>query len=698
MTLAPTIAPSRFMKGLVAGVTLTTLSVAVLALGAAVPAVLLLPLRVLSWIHFMFLPGMALYLLVERERRDVVDLFLAALVLSPVMLVGVEMLSLVTHAAPLSTVLWVAATAVATLTAGVRRAGPVTFPPRRETLLFLALLGATALLVAALPLTREWWRIRSDAWFHAAVVMQIRDFGVPPEDPYFAGVRLQYMWAYHAMVLSLGDLLHLDYFRVMVLVNLHALALLAVAAYRLAATFRAETAPRITAVATVLFAFNGAFWLFLPIKAAKAFIGDVRGLDEIARVFSLTPLDLHSAYAFLGIYHNPEFFLDKFMVATAFSIALSFMLAALSSACAFLSTSRPVSLVVLSGSVAGALLFHTYVGLIAMAAIMGAAVAFLLFRSAVRGYTLRSSLYLALCAAAGAAVTAPFLFIVTQDRVGNGAALLNVSLDRTLSIVIPCALVLVLAWHERRIRNDPSPAARFLAFSALATLIACLVVSLPGANDLAKPAFPVFLAVAVVAGLAIADNCKSRTGRWRHAAPVLWVALFAVPCNAIAFVGCFATQDGVEVTGEEAALGRWVRQATPRDAVFIDDPGRVFLVVTGPRRYLFGSWHYASQWRYSRAEMARRHHAVRALYADAPLDSTTLRVLTDVEEPLYLIVRPEHRGVDAAQWASEDLFPIVFDDGMIQMRELNRDACRAAMSGAASPPPLEELIRASGLY
>ncbi|HXV12907.1 MAG TPA: hypothetical protein VEC56_01745, partial [Candidatus Krumholzibacteria bacterium] len=534
-----------------------------LAFGVAVPAVLMLPLQVLTWIHLMLVPGMALYLLVERGRPHAVDALQAALVLSPVTLVGVGLLGLVTHTATLSIAAWVAVTALAALASCVRRAGPVITPPRRELSLFLVLLGATVVLVAILPLTREWWRIRSDAWFHAAVVLQMRDFGVPPQDPYFAGIKLQYMWAYHAVVLYLGDLLRVDYFRVMAFVNWHALTLLAVAAYRLATIFRTGTAPRIAAVATVLFAFNGAFWLFLPIKAAKAFIGDVRGFDEIARMFALTPLDLTSAYAFLDIYRNPEFFLDKFMVATAFSMALSFMLAALSSACAFLSASRPASLIVLSASTAGALLFHMYVGLIALAAIMGAAAAILLFRSAIRGYTLRSALYPALCAAASAAVTAPFFYIVTRDRVGNGpAALLNISLDRALSIAIPCALVLVLAWREGRIRNDRSPPARFLVFSALATLIACLVVSLPGANDLDKPAFPVFLTVAVVAGFAIADHCESRRGPWRRAAPVLWVALFAVPCNAVAFAGCFATPDRIEVTSEEHALGRWVRQAT----------------------------------------------------------------------------------------------------------------------------------------
>ena len=36
-------------------------------------------------------------------------------------------------------------------------------------------------------------RYRSDAWFHAAVIAQIGDYGIPPEDPYFAGLALQWM-------------------------------------------------------------------------------------------------------------------------------------------------------------------------------------------------------------------------------------------------------------------------------------------------------------------------------------------------------------------------------------------------------------------------------------------------------------------------------------------------------------------------
>ncbi len=646
----------------------------------------------------MLLPGLALYLLFERSRRDASEALLAALALSPVILTASAMLGLVSGRADSAGVLLIVITALSMFTACLWKSGPLSLPPRREVWAFLLLVCAALVLVAALPLTREWWRVRSDAWFHGAVVMQIRDFGAPPEDPYFAGIKLQYMWAYHAMVLTLGDMLGLDYFWIMAFVNAHALVLLAVAAYRLAAVFRTETAPRIIAVATTLFAFNAAFWLFLPIKAAKALLGDVRGTEELSRVFTLSPLNYQTAYAFMDIYRNPEFFLDKFMVATAFGIALSLMVASLAAACSFVSTSRRSALVILAGSVAGALFFHTYVGLIVVAALLGASGALFLFRSTVNGYDRRFAVLPALTVAVGVALSAPFLYEVTRGTDSGGASLLNLSVDRAASIVIPCALVLVLAWRERRVRSDASPPTRFLVFSMLVTLVACLLVRLPGANDVDKPAFPVFLTLSVVAGFAVADSCASRSGSRRLAVAAFWLVLFALPCNTIALVGCYATPDGVQVTREELRLARWVRENTSRRAVFIDDQDRVPLVVAGPRRYLFGSLHYASQWRYSRTDMARREHAVHALFGEAPLDSTTLGVLTDVDDPVYIVTRSGRAATTAPLYERSDLFRIVFDDGAIQVRQLDRNGCRAALPFATAAPTDEELIRASRLY
>src|SRR6185503_5572933 len=39
---------------------------------------------------------------------------------------------------------------------------------------------------------------RADGWFHAAVTLQVAQRGLPPEDPFFAGLRLLYFWGTHA--------------------------------------------------------------------------------------------------------------------------------------------------------------------------------------------------------------------------------------------------------------------------------------------------------------------------------------------------------------------------------------------------------------------------------------------------------------------------------------------------------------------
>jgi hypothetical protein len=53
-----------------------------------------------------------------------------------------------------------------------------------------------AVMCFALPLAKFWWRARSDSWFHAAVTQKLLRDGLPVTDPYFAGLRLQYMYCY----------------------------------------------------------------------------------------------------------------------------------------------------------------------------------------------------------------------------------------------------------------------------------------------------------------------------------------------------------------------------------------------------------------------------------------------------------------------------------------------------------------------
>jgi hypothetical protein len=269
-----------------------------------------------------------------------------------------------------------------------------------------------------------------------------------------------------------------------------------------------------------------------------------------------------------------------------------------------------------------------------------------------------------------------------------------VSLPKTGGIFISCAFALALSVRGRGFLRDRSAPARFLAWGTVALTVFCLLITLPGTNAYDKLGYLVFIPFAIVGGFALGDAVARPLGRGRAAA---WAAAFLLPVNAIALVSCFGTDDQAVATPAEARLSVWIREHTPPDAVLLDDHDRVVFIVTAPRRYFFGQWAYAQQWGYPKAEMSRRFHAVRSLYAAAPLDGTALEVLGGVEAPLYAIVRPEHREQGAAVTRRPDLFTVVHEDSSLAVVRIDAAACRAAAARQTDRVSTEELIRASGL-
>ena len=653
--------------------------------------------RFLSWMLVMVIPGVALHRLVARSG-SLGEAVLAGFILSPVMVAVFGALGLWMGASPVAAArgFIVLAAAGALVAARVQRV-PFTLPARRETLVFLAFVAAFVLLTAFLPVTREWWRVRSDAWFHAAVVAQIEYAGVPPEDPYFAGVQLQYMWFYHVLVLVLARILDLDSFWPMALLNVHALVGLSLAVFYLAGVFRDRFVYRLAATATVLLAFNAAFWVFLPFKALKAFSGEVRGAEELARTFALSPLHYKTAFRFLETYYNPVFFLDKFMVGTAFGLALAWMTAAWASACRYTTTPRPEQLWLFGGALVGMLGFHSIVGAVTIAGVWGGLALTHLRRAHVASYQPRTAAVLAAVSLGALVAMAPYLYQVTHLRDTSGTLPVGFGIRKLAATAIPCAFVFVVAWRETRMRQDTSWPARFFVFGSLAAALFALLLRLPGVNDNQKPGYFVFIPLAVVAGFGLVTSLTARAGARRVATAVAWSLLFFLPVNAIALIHFYGTPVREEVTSDEKAMAHWVRANTPRDAVFIEDEDRVSLLVTGPRRYLFGSWDYALQWGYSKPEMARRFHACRALYASAPIDATTLDVLASVAAPLFVVMRGRHRDAGAVVSTHPELFSVVHAEGDLAILRVDAGACRRAIASAPAAISDQELIRESGL-
>ena len=658
--------PAPSVTWLVAGSALLALAL-LLPTGAPV---LHLARSIAVWVVLLVAPGWCFLRLVD-SRRSPVEAAVAGLVGSPVLvaLIGiVALFATESAAAAASSVFTVSALLI--FANGLARRGALPRPERRATLVLLLFIAALLLLTAALPFTREWWRIRSDAWFHAAVVAQIRDFGMPPQDPYFLGMPLQYMWFYHVLLLTLSEALRVDAFWVMATFNAHAVVALVFAGYYFASTLHPRLLHRFTAMATLVFAFNAAFWIFLPVKLVKAFIGDVRGGEEIARTYALTPLHYDRAYGFMNIYYNQEFFLDKFMVATAFGIALVLMTTAWGAAIAHLRSSSRFSLALLAVCVVGMLGFHSLVGFVFLVGAVGGSVVLHWFRRHADDYRARAALAVVATSVLCFLAMTPYLYLVMHAKEREQVFPLDFSFPKIAGILISSAFVIAVALRARLPWRDRSVGWRFLALSTAAVTAFCFSIALPGPNTYDKLGYFVFIPFAIMAGIAIADSVAARTGRARRVVAAMWVLLFFVPVNAIAFVSCFGTPDAVEVTPAETRLSAWVRANTTRESVFIDDHDRVPLLVTGPRRYYWGTLAYAEQWGYPRSEMTRRKHVVESLYRGREMDAAALDALRAVDEPVYVVVRPEHAGSAAA--APSGWFETVFEDSEIVLRRFTK--------------------------
>ena len=634
----------------------------------------LLAMRAVAvWAFLMVLPGACVFRLLDSKPQTVFEIALAGFVASPVVLTLVAIATLFAGGSPHGAAMVGAGVsgALVLAVASIRRPVPLR-PARRDALILFVFAVALLVLCCTLPFTREWWRIRSDAWFHGAVVAQIRDFGLPPEDPYFVGLPLQYMWFYHVMVATLSDALRVGAFGVMAVVNAHALVALVLAGYQFAAVLRPRFAHRFAATAALLLAFNAAFWIFLPVKLVKAFMGDVRGMEEVRRTFALTPLHYDTAYGFMNIYFNQEFFLDKFMVATAFGLALVFMTSAWAGAIDYLQNGRRYGLTLVAASIIGMLGFHSLVGFVFLVGMVGGVAMLHLARRRVEGYRVRRAVTAVTVAVACFLAMTPYLYQVMHSKEHEQVFPLDFSFRKIAGILISSAFVIAVSMRAKSFWSDRAVGVRFLALATAAVTAFCFSIALPGPNTYDKLGYFVFIPFSIAAGFAIADSVLARSGSARARVLAAWVLLFFVPVNAIAFVSCFGTPDAVVVTPAESRLSAWVRDHTPRDAIFIDDQDRVPLLVTGPRRYYWGTMAYAEQWGYPRGEMTRRHHVVEALYRDAEPDAQALDALASVEEPLFVVVRPEHAGRSVTR--HPEWFEFVYQDRDIALARVNRDA------------------------
>jgi len=516
------------------------------------------------------------------------------------------------------------ASAVLALAAfAIRRSRPEG-PDRSAVLVTLGFVALTA----AFPAASEWWRIYSDNWTHAGIVRAVAR-GLPPLDPGFAGAPLQYAWIYHAFVAGVHVLTGVDVYAFM----------LVLCAAALAATLLAFAATlsrgRIAAWSLLLLGFglNALFPLFLPLVAARALTGEVRGTAEIARQFDLWPLQWETTGVFLRGLSGQGFFLDKFMVVTPFALSLAAFTAWIGSFRRWLESGGRGELALGAAFALGAGLMHPVTGVFIAASCGLGAVLTIFTGGAVRGRV-------AAWAVATLLGMVPVILYTKSVIGGAGGSHSNLPFDLAPLKILGYGTCLALglffaarplarAWRE-------GGAARAWCAWILAGGAVALASRLPGPSPfftVDKLSYLVWIPLAIAAGPAFAAWMNPR----RPAVRVLLALLLFLPVNGLVFVSRIADPHNSARMPFDLPGFRFLREETPRDAVLLVQLGDWESAGFGERDQYFSYGHAAAQLGYDQAEIAARTDLEQRLFTTGRLTDADRARLQRLGRPVYVV-------------------------------------------------------------
>lgn len=625
-----------------------------LGIAAIVAALCFAPLTPFRLLGFFLaagvLPGVGI---ASRSRFRAAESIGLGTAISPVVF-GVCVLVAMWTGAAVHTAAWTAAGVSLLIFVAAWRSGttPEDAIDRRALAGIAIVILIAAVMCFGLPLAKLWWRARSDSWFHAAVTNKLLRDGLPVTDPYFAGLRLQYMYFYHAILAACVSITRIDALHAMILVNAIALTSCAAAFHALAGLFSRRVGARVLGTALWLFGMNGWFYLFYVTRFARTFSGEHQGMAALRALFPWSPNGHDTAMALISVEGNQFMFLDKFMLGTAFSLTFSLaavMLFLLLAARRGAWSARHDAVLFLCA--AGTMLLHPMTG-ITLAAVTAAVLALLLL---VRSQTARggpSYARLVGALAAGVAVTIPYVRSMMPGK-ESGDAMAFFSFQPIFALglladILP-ALVLAILFLRHAGEDTDTPkrlgARPFFGLTLSGTgilavwfifmLMVALTVNLTTNNE-TKFSFFLWLPLC-----ALAVGCFDRA--WESPSRRRWVlvvvASATLPLHALYFHHAVRDRSTLAISDHERAVYQWIEKSTPQDAVFIEEDDIVRVPVLADRDTYWGTETYAHNWGYPPAEMsARRDLRDHIFSSEGPGDDDILQ-LRVLGRPVYVIWR-----------------------------------------------------------
>ena len=549
-------------------------------------------------------------------------------------------------------------------------------------------IAAAAAFVALPVLASPYMLVRSDSWVHVGIVWEILERGIPPQDPRFAGLPLNYVWFYNLFIALASSIRREPQpFVTIAAANVLWMAAQVALAWQLAWVVWRERIAARAALPLILAGLNAGALALWPLWLLRALRGEVRGFAEVKRVLASSTWNRTEVLRELSApFSLPTNSWDKFTIGTALGYSWLMLLVWWWAGMRWFGDAREARpegappawrwLLVASAAAAGMMLFHSVVGLSALpVGIAGALVLALVARSRWSLVDARRALAFAAASAAGLAVTLPYFLGILRgwqpDRSGIRNEYLRFDWPMPWTLLTACGVTLLIARPSlRRVFAERRTAGVWLALWTAGMTAFALVVHLPEWNE-SKFLWQVFAPLAILGGASLPGAWAAWRARLgRPAAVALALFLFVLP-SALFLFGYLAdprNHSAVETHPEpgELDLHAWLREHTPSDAVLLDHHSRDLLLVQARRRMLAGHPHAAERAAFPREELARRRAVSADLYGAADSLDADAALLARLGAPVYIVYRASDFP-DGAPWVALDAdsarFERVYDSG-----------------------------------
>ena len=628
-------------------------------------------------------PGMALATWLPLERgtfaRWVLGLAVSPLVSTvaawALMSAGLPLPAAARVAAVLGWALWLLAEL-----REARRSGPAT--ESREGLRFAWGWSAGAAgAVAAVMFVNPYLRIRGDAWVHGGIIWEIVERGIPPQDPRFAGLTLNYVWFYNYFIALLTTLRGGDPFALMAISNavsmFSTLGLAWLIGRQLWKTSRAAAGSALL----MALGFNAAMWLLWPMRLVRFRAAQLAGPAEISAALAASHWnDARVIFDLSPPYTLMVSFLDKLLHGTALNLAYLMMLVYLWAMVRTLQGERGPALFWGAAAATGMLLFHGVVGLSVIPVACGALGLAWLLAGRWTWLPARSRLaWFAGATVVGTLLAAPYTIAISRAwpaaKSGLHHSYLRVEPLQLFTIITALAVVTWFARRPlRRLVAERHGATAVLALYLAGMLAFSCLVSLPSWNQ-TKFVFQIFAVLAVIGGAAFHEELAAWRRRFGLAGAVVIGAVVLAGTPLLTLRGYLLDRSGTAAPeahsgpGEDA-LYAWMRAATPAQAVFTDDRFRSLIMVKGRRQLLLGSDSGPERAAFPLEQVLERRAVLADLYGRADSLDRDVAVMKRLGRPAYVLLRAVDAGPGGSPAprldARADLFARVYDrDGFI---------------------------------